>query len=288
MLQFTPPPLARDQRRPEGFIPPALLTPAKTVPTGPGWIHELKHDGIRLIARKDGDRVQLWSRHGRSRTADFGTIVAAIRSLKVRSAVLDGEAVAHCEKGLPDFHRTLSSAGQQEACLLAFDLLAVDGEDLRLLPLLARRSRLQAVLADAPHGLLFSEHMDGEHGEAMFRHACAMGLEGIVSKKITAPYLSGRRSCWRKIKPGLRQGRDAPRLFPARSAPDVRCACRRGRARRFLAGPHPSGSRERVPVRVRVRARRDVRRHHGRYCGEVTVECLERRLRLAILARHQV
>src|SRR3954468_11248316 len=115
MLHFTPPPLARDQRRPAGFIPPALLMPATKVPTGAGWIHELKHDGIRLIARKDGDRVQLWSRHGRSRTSDFGTIVAAIRALKVRSAVLDGEAVAHCENGLPDFHRTLSNVGQQEA-----------------------------------------------------------------------------------------------------------------------------------------------------------------------------
>src|SRR3954463_7843701 len=118
MLQFTPPPLARDQRRPAGFIPPALLTAATKVPPGRGGIHELKHDGIRLIARKDGEPVQLWSRHGRSRTADFGTIVAAMRSLTVRSAVFDGEAVAHCENGLPDFHRTLSTAGQQEACLL--------------------------------------------------------------------------------------------------------------------------------------------------------------------------
>src|SRR3954469_15460287 len=168
MLHFAPARAARDRLSPPGFIPPALLAPAKTVPTGPGWVHELKHDGIRLIARKDGERVQLWSRHGRSRTSDFGTIVAAIRSLKVRSAVLDGEAVAHCEKGLPDFHRTLSTAGQQEACLLAFDLLAVDGEDLRLLPLLARRTRLEGLLQPAPHGLLFSEHMEGEHGEAMF------------------------------------------------------------------------------------------------------------------------
>src|SRR3954471_21439909 len=100
-------PLARDRRRPEGFIPPALLRPAKAVPTGPGWIHELKHDGIRLIARKDGERVQLWSRHGRSRTAESGTIVNAMRSLKVRSAVLDGEAVAHCENGLPSTGRCL-------------------------------------------------------------------------------------------------------------------------------------------------------------------------------------
>ena len=173
---------------------------AKAVPAGPDWIHELKHDGIRLIARKDGTCVCLWSRHGWNRTADFATIADALRSLPVGEAVLDGEAVAHCEAGLPDFHRTLSSAGQRTACLLAFDLLAVDGEDLRTLPLLARRARLEAVLENAPPALRFSEHMDGEHGEAMFRHACAMGLEGIVAKKLTAPYLSGRRSSWLKIK----------------------------------------------------------------------------------------
>jgi ATP dependent DNA ligase domain len=117
-------PLARDRRRPEGFVPPALLTPATKVPTGPEWIHELKHDGIRLLARKDGDRVRLWSRHGRNRTSDFATIAAARRMLP--DVIIDGEAVAHCEKGLPDFHRTLSAAGQREACLLAFEVLAMD------------------------------------------------------------------------------------------------------------------------------------------------------------------
>jgi bifunctional non-homologous end joining protein LigD len=192
-------PLARERRSPPGFIPPALLKPATTVPTGPGWIHELKHDGIRLIARKDGARVCLWSRHGRNRTGDFAAIADALRQVPA-DVVLDGEAVAHCDAGLPDFHRTLSSVGQRTACLLAFDLLAVDGEDLRPLPLLTRRARLHAVLEGAGPALRFSEHLDGEHGEAMFRHACAMRLEGIVSKKVTAPYLSGRRSSWLKVK----------------------------------------------------------------------------------------
>jgi len=77
--------------------------------------------------RADGDRVRLWSRYGRNRTSDFATIAAALRSLPVSHAVLDGEAVAHCENGLPDFHRTLSAAGQREACLLGFDLLGGRG-----------------------------------------------------------------------------------------------------------------------------------------------------------------
>src|SRR3954454_7731544 len=89
-----------DRRRPEGFVPPALLTPASKVPTGPEWIHELKHDGIRLIARKDGDRVRLWSRYGRNRTSDFAKIAAALRRLPA-DVLIDGEAVAHCENGLP-------------------------------------------------------------------------------------------------------------------------------------------------------------------------------------------
>src|SRR3954451_8710296 len=139
-------PLARDRRRPEGFIPPALLTPATKVPTGPGWIHELKHDGIRLIARKDGGRVRLWSRYGPNRTSDFATITAALRRLPA-DVLIDGEAVAHCENGLPDFHRTLSAAGQPDARPLAFDLLAIDGDDLLRLPLRACRSRLEALLA---------------------------------------------------------------------------------------------------------------------------------------------
>jgi ATP-dependent DNA ligase len=92
-------PLARDRRRPEGFIPPALLTPATKVPTGPGWIHELKHDGIRLIARKDGDRVRLWSRYGRNRTSDFAKITVALRRLPA-DVLIHGEAVAHCENGV--------------------------------------------------------------------------------------------------------------------------------------------------------------------------------------------
>src|SRR3954453_6517221 len=97
---------SRDGRRSEGFIPPALLTPATKVPTGPEWVHELKHEGIRLLARKDGDRVRLWSRYGRNRTSDFATIAAALRMLP--DVLIDGEAVAHCENGLPDFHRILS------------------------------------------------------------------------------------------------------------------------------------------------------------------------------------
>ena len=193
-------PLARDRRRPEGFIQPCQPTLAREVPTGPGWIHELKYDGFRMIVRKSGDTVRIWSRYGRNRRSDFAAIEDAVAQLEGDELLIDGEAVLFDGAGLPDFNGLLTTTGQREACLVGFDLLAVDGEDLRPLPLLARRGRLQELFAAAPAGLRFSEHMEGPAGAALYRHACAMNLEGIVSKKVTAPYLSGRRSCWRKIK----------------------------------------------------------------------------------------
>ena len=96
-------PLARDRRRPPGFIPPCQPVLADRVPTGAGWIHELKHDGFRILVRKDGADVRLWSRNGRDWSAEFCAIVAALRELP-GSFVIDGEAVAHCSEGLPDFH----------------------------------------------------------------------------------------------------------------------------------------------------------------------------------------
>jgi bifunctional non-homologous end joining protein LigD len=169
MLMRTP--LVRDRRRPPGFIPPCQPIVAEKVPSGDGWIHELKHDGFRIIVRKDGDSVRLWSRNGRDWSIEFVALAAALRELP-GSFVLDGEAVAHGPEGLPDFHWLLSEHGQRTACLYAFDLLHL--------------------LRKAGLALIFSEHMDGEDGEAMFRHACKLGLEGIISKRLDKPYLSGR------------------------------------------------------------------------------------------------
>jgi ATP-dependent DNA ligase len=115
-------------------------------------------------------------------------------------AVIDGEVVAHCSEGLPDFHRLNSRDGGATACLYGFDLLSVAGEDLRGRPLLERRARLAGLLERAPPALIFSEHLVGEQGETMFREACRMGLEGIVSKRADRPYRSGRSRHWLKIK----------------------------------------------------------------------------------------
>ena len=97
-------PLAWDRRQPPGFIRPCQPVLSLKVPVGDGWIHELKHEGFRVIALKDGDEVRLWSRNGRNWSADFIAITAAVLALPVASIVLDGEAVAHCPEGLPDFN----------------------------------------------------------------------------------------------------------------------------------------------------------------------------------------
>src|SRR3954452_13550164 len=147
-------PLARDRRQPPGFIRPALPVLSAVVPTGDGWLHELKHDGFRIIVHKDGDDVRLWSRNGRDWSVEFVAITAAVMALPFARIVLDGEAVAHCHKGLPDFHRLLGRAGAATACLYAFDLLHAGRDDLRRFELVERRALLRKYVKDS--GIFYS------------------------------------------------------------------------------------------------------------------------------------
>src|SRR3954471_11576854 len=202
-------PLVRDRRSPPGFIQPCQPTLSDTVPTGPEWIHELKHDGYRLLVLKDGDRVRLWSRHGRDWSLNFLAIAAAVRALPYPSIMIGGEAVAHCPKGLPDYYQLMGDDGQAKACLYASDLLHLGRDDLRGLELVERRALLQKSLSKAGPGLVVADHMDGLDGEAMFRNACAMGLEGILSKRAKSRYRSGRCPSWLKIKNPAYQRREA-------------------------------------------------------------------------------
>jgi bifunctional non-homologous end joining protein LigD len=149
---------------------------------------------------RDGDRVHLWSRNGRDWSVEFVAITAAVMALPFHRIVLDGEAVAHCPEGLPDFNALLGRSGCATACFYAFDLLHLGVDDLRRLELCERRALLRKYTAKAAPVIIFSESMDGRHGEAMFRHACAMGLEGIVSKRVDSRYKSGRCLSWVKVK----------------------------------------------------------------------------------------
>jgi ATP-dependent DNA ligase len=149
------------------------------------WVHAIKHDGYRLIARRDGDRVRLYTRRGYVWTDRYPRIVDALCSLRVRSITIDGEAVWCRKDGRADFDRLHSRAHDEDVFLYAFDLIGLDGEDLRPAPSEQRKGKLEKLLARGA-GIRFSEHLDGD-GATIFEHACKLGLEGIVSKRRDLP-----------------------------------------------------------------------------------------------------
>ncbi|WP_048708961.1 hypothetical protein [Microvirga massiliensis] len=176
---------------------------AHQVPTGPEWMHEPPWNGYRIVARRYRSVVRLWSCDGQDWAGVFPAIVDAIRALPTDSAMIDGEAVCLREDGSPEFHTPRSETACWEARLMAFDLLTLEGQDLRPNPLHERRTKLAFLLNEGAHdGLRFSSHMEGYQGEALFRHACEMNLEGIVSKRRDSPYRSGPCKDWLKVKCG--------------------------------------------------------------------------------------
>jgi bifunctional non-homologous end joining protein LigD len=185
--------------RTNGFVDPCSPTRAAKPPTGPGWVHEIKHDGYRLIVRRDGEAVRLFTRRGYDWTDRYPAIAAAAAKLRAKSFTLDGEAVVIGHDGVAvfdDLHRRHKAS---EALLYAFDLLEHDGEDLRPRPLSDRKARLARLLTRAPAGIVYNEHTE-EDGTTVFRHACKLGFEGIVSKRLCAPYRSGPSRDWIKVK----------------------------------------------------------------------------------------
>jgi bifunctional non-homologous end joining protein LigD len=158
--------------RPNGFIQPCIPTRAAKPPSGPGWVHEIKHDGYRLIVRRDGLAVHLFTRRGYEWTDRYPAIAAAAAKLRAKSFTLDGEAVVVGHDGVAVFDALHRRHKASEALLYAFDLLEHDE---------------------------FNEHTD-EDGATVFRHACKIGLEGIVSKRLGAPYRSGLSRDWIKVK----------------------------------------------------------------------------------------
>ena len=191
------------------FIEPSLATLVDEAPHGDEWIHEIKFDGYRLQARIDGKNVKLLTRKGLDWTAKFKPVAAALRDLKLGSALLDGELVVEDETGLSSFaslQADLKSGRTDRMVFYAFDLLYLDGYDLTKLPLIERKTFLATLLEDAPAGgiLRYSSHLEGD-GETMIRHACRLGLEGIISKHRDRPYLAGRGMHWQKTKCTQRQ-----------------------------------------------------------------------------------
>jgi bifunctional non-homologous end joining protein LigD len=183
-----------------GFIEPCLPSPAPKRPAGSGWIHEIKHDGFRLLARRDAAGVRLLTRRGVDWTDRYPSIATAVPALSCRSCLIDGEVVICGDDGIPLFDRLrYGRHPQTDARLFAFDLLELGGRDLRSAPLEQRKRELAKVLRKATWALHFNDHID-EPGDIVFRHACKLGFEGIVSKRLGSPYVSGRSRHWIKLK----------------------------------------------------------------------------------------
>jgi bifunctional non-homologous end joining protein LigD len=191
------------------FLEPSLATLVDKAPVGDEWIHEIKFDGYRLQARIDGRSIKLLTRKGLDWTAKFKPVAAALHGLKLGSALLDGELVVEDEAGLSSFtglQADLKAGRTDRLVFYVFDLLYLDGYDLTKTPLIERKTLLAGLLDDAPadETVRFSAHIERD-GEAMVRHACRLGLEGIVSKRRDKPYAAGRGTYWLKTKCSQRQ-----------------------------------------------------------------------------------
>jgi bifunctional non-homologous end joining protein LigD len=190
----------RERTRPAlGIIEPCLPSPAKTPPSGPGWLHEFKHDGFRILARRDGAGVQLITRTGNDFSSRFPSIAMAVSKLPVRSFLIDGEAVVCDENGLAVFELIRRDGAGERAVLCAFDLLELDGKDLRRSPIEKRKELLAELLNGSQVGIVLNECF-GEDGAIVFREACRLGCEGIVSKRLGSIYRRGRSPLWLKVK----------------------------------------------------------------------------------------
>ena len=186
-------------RRPAGFIQPCLPSRAIRLPSGTHWIHEIKHDGYRLMVRRDGPRVRCFTKNGYDWAARFPAIVEAALCIEAQSFLIDGEAIIPHANGMSDF-RALRSRASHDAVLFAFDLLLHEDDDLRDLALISRKQRLARLIGKAKQNAIrFVEHLTDD-GAVVFEHACRMGLEGIVSKRVDAPYRGGPSKVWLKSK----------------------------------------------------------------------------------------
>jgi bifunctional non-homologous end joining protein LigD len=186
-----------------GFITPSDPTLRERAPDSPGWLHEIKIDGYRAQVHIHRGRITVYSRSGYNWTDHFHQIAQAVKTFSARDLIIDGEATVFGSTGLPDFQalrRELAKRHSDRLVYLAFDLLYLDGYDLRSAPLIERKRALQDLLAKPPPKLVYVEHYEVDDGEAVYRHACKLKLEGIVSKRRDSPYRSGRQESWLKLK----------------------------------------------------------------------------------------
>ncbi len=196
-----PPPQTPKEKLPD-FIPPQLALQATAPPSSSGWLHELKLDGYRIQARKDGSSVQLLTRTGLDWTNRMKTIAAQVAILPCQSAILDGEVVVLAENGttsFADLQAAFQEGVKKPLTYFIFDLLHLNGHNLRNLALIDRKTILAELLTNTGEFIRLSEHLQSD-GAEIFRKACELDAEGIVSKRADGKYVSGRTSDWLKIK----------------------------------------------------------------------------------------
>jgi len=193
---------------PPKFVAPQLCILVEAVPEGDALLHEIKFDGYRAVSAIAGRKVVICTRKGLDWTDKFPSLASALADLPCRSALIDGEIAVADEGGATDFGALQSAIGKggKGASYYIFDLLSLDGKDLSGKPLLERKGRLEGLLADLPKNgpLFYSDHVIGG-GSAVFDEACDLRLEGVVSKRVDAPYRSGRSHDWVKVKCGMGQ-----------------------------------------------------------------------------------
>lgn len=199
------------RKAPAGKLPefrsPQLATLVDAVPAGNQWMHEIKFDGYRALIAAAGEKVAVYTRNGHDWTEKFAKLVPAIAALDLPPCLIDGEIVAYGKDGNPDFSslqavlkRGHGAQGEKDLLdFFAFDLLALNGEDLSDLPNIERKERLEGLLGAATPPIRVADHVIGS-GEKLFEAMCAAGQEGIMAKRIDAPYLGKRSQNWVKVK----------------------------------------------------------------------------------------
>jgi bifunctional non-homologous end joining protein LigD len=188
----------RPLNAPAAFIHPCQPIVVSQPPSGPGWAHEIKHDGYRLQIHVRDGRVRLYTVNGTDWSKRYPLIVEAAAGI-TGSAILDAEVVWLGSDGAANFDALHSRVNDESAVALAFDLMSLDGEDFRREPFSERKAVLRKVLRRTRRGIQYVEHTEGDGGE-MFTAVSKLGLEGIVSKNLDAPYRSGRSKTWIKVK----------------------------------------------------------------------------------------
>ncbi|TGT72318.1 DNA ligase D [Mesorhizobium sp. M2E.F.Ca.ET.166.01.1.1] len=199
--QTKSPPLELATLRPPSFRPVQLAKLVDTVPAGDRWLHEMKYDGYRILVAVGGEEARAYTRSGLDWSGRFPSVLSEARKLKVRSALLDGEAVVMDAEGRSSFQALQNALKGNPASIdfYAFDLLELDGEDLTRLPLLERKKKLQETLPAKSPILRYSDHIQGR-GEELLNRFCDAGLEGVISKLADSDYVGARDGSWLKIK----------------------------------------------------------------------------------------